>query len=132
MINTLIQGVDKMPITFNNERHIYIQIVEQLQIDILSGIYKQGEKLPSVRDLAKEYQVNPNTMQRAFNELEASGLVYTERGNGRFVSGENEKILITKEQIAQERIDEFMNYMFSLDLTVEEIIKMIKRKEVSL
>lgn len=132
MISTLIQGGDKMPITFDNERPIYLQIVEKLKVDILSGTYKQGEKLPSVRDLAKEYQVNPNTMQRAFNELEDSGLVYTERGNGRFVSGEQSNMLMIKEQLAKARIEEFMNYMYSLDLTTDEIIHMIKRKEETL
>lgn len=121
-----------MPITFDNERPIYLQIVEKLKVDILSGTYKQGEKLPSVRDLAKEYQVNPNTMQRAFNELEDSGLVYTERGNGRFVSGEQSNMLMIKEQLAKARIEEFMNYMYSLDLTTDEIIHMIKRKEETL
>lgn len=117
-----------MAMNFDNERPIYLQIVEKIKVDIVTGIYAQGKRLPSIRDMAKEYQVNPNTMQRAFNELEESGLVYTERGNGRFVNNEKRKILEVKEQIADTRIKEFLTYMKSLDLSNEEIINLINKK----
>lgn len=123
-----MQGGDVMAMNFDNERPIYLQIVEKIKIDIVTGAYSQGMKLPSIRDMAKEYQVNPNTMQRAFIELEESGLVYTERGNGRFVNDEKKKILEVKAQIADTRINEFMTYMQSLDLSNEEIINLINKK----
>ena len=69
-----------------SDRPVFIQIMEKLKLDIVTGIYAPGDKLPSVRDLAREAAVNPNTMQRAFSELEREGLVYTQRTNGRFIT----------------------------------------------
>ena len=64
-----------MPWELDNDRPIYLQLMERIQQDIISGIYKPGDRLPSVRDLAVEAAVNPNTMQKALSELERSGLV---------------------------------------------------------
>ena len=74
-----------MDYIFNNERPIYIQLVETIRVQIVSGKLKSGERLPSVRELALTAKVNPNTMQKALAELEDEGLVYTERTNGKFV-----------------------------------------------
>ena len=63
-----------MPWELDNDRPIYLQLMERIQQDIVSGIYKPGDRLPSVRDLAVEAAVNPNTMQKALSELERSGL----------------------------------------------------------
>lgn len=115
-----------MTISFNNDRPIYLQIVEQIQLDIISGKYKQGEKMPSVRELANVYKVNPNTMQRAFAELEDLRLVYTERTNGRFVAREEGLIEDIKTQIAKSKVDEFLHYMHSLGIENDEIIAYIK------
>ena len=68
-----------MPWELDNDRPIYLQLMERIQQDIVSGIYKPGDRLPSVRDLAVEAAVNPNTMQKALSELERSGLVYSQR-----------------------------------------------------
>ena len=73
-----------MPWELDNDRPIYLQLMERIQQDIVSGIYKPGDRLPSVRDLAVEAAVNPNTMQKALSELERSGLVYSQRTSGRF------------------------------------------------
>ena len=73
---------------FEQGRPIYTQIVEQIRINIANGTYEPGQQLPSVRDLAMEAAVNPNTMQRAFSELERDGLIYTVRTSGRFVTEE--------------------------------------------
>lgn len=115
-----------MGISFNNDRPIYLQIVEQIKLDIISGKYKQGEKLPSVRDLANSYKVNPNTMQRAFAELEDLQLVYTERTNGRFVATKEGLIENIKKQIAESKIEEFLQYMHSLGFSDEKIIAYIR------
>lgn len=69
--------------SLNSDRPIYTQILEKIQTRIISGVYKPGEKLPSVRELAAEASVNPNTMQKAFAELERSGLILTQRNSGR-------------------------------------------------
>ncbi|NBK98531.1 MAG: GntR family transcriptional regulator [Erysipelotrichia bacterium] len=120
-----------MSVSFSNDRAIYLQIVDFMKIDIISGKYRQGEKLPSVRDLAIAFKVNPNTMQRAFIELESLGLVYTERTNGRFVSNEEGVIENIKKQIAKTKVEEFLCYMKSLGIEDSEIITYISdvRKE---
>ena len=77
---------------FDNERPIYVQLVEKIRLEIISGRLKSGERLPSVRELAITARVNPNTMQKALMELEIEGLVYTERTNGKFVTQNKELI----------------------------------------
>ena len=71
---------------FDSNRPIYIQLVEQLELYIISGKIPPGERLPSVRDLAIQAKVNPNTMQRALAELEDAKLIHTERTNGKFIT----------------------------------------------
>ena len=77
---------------FDSGRPIYTQLLEQIRILIISGRYPAGSKLPSVRDLAAESSVNPNTMQRALAELERSGLIYSQRTSGRFVTEDEELV----------------------------------------
>ena len=79
------------------DRPIYAQLVERIQKEIVSGKYQPGEKLPSVRDLAAVAAVNPNTMQKAFAELERSGLIVTQRTSGRAVTEDTELIGNTRE-----------------------------------
>lgn len=81
-------------------RPIYAQLVERIQRKIVSGQYRPGEKLPSVRDLATVAAVNPNTMQKAFAELERSGLIVTQRTSGRTVTEDTKLIRNTREQLA--------------------------------
>ena len=81
-----------MEFNFDNERPIYIQLVELIRIEIVSGKFKKGERIPSVRELALMMKVNPNTMQKALNELENQKLIYTERTNGKFVTEDEELI----------------------------------------
>ena len=112
----------------DNDRPIYAQIVEKIKLRIISGFYQPGSKLPSVRDLALEAGVNPNTMQKAFAELENSGLLITMRTSGRMVTEDEERISMVRETIAQEKIDAFLksNECFS---TMHESDKMLcKRK----
>ncbi len=90
--NTIIQGGDLVNWEFQSDRPIYTQLVEQIKLRIISGIYKPGDKLPSVRDFAQEASVNPNTMQRALAELEKDGLVYSQRTSGRFITEDIEMI----------------------------------------
>ena len=81
-----------MPWDLDNERPIYLQLMERIQQDIVSGVYKPGDKIPSVRDLALDAAVNPNTMQKALSELERSGLVYSQRTSGRFITEDTEML----------------------------------------
>ena len=87
-----------MDYIFDNDRPIYVQLVEKLRIEIISGKLKSGERLPSVRELALTVRVNPNTMQIALVELENEGLIYTERTNGKFVTKNEELIEKVKKE----------------------------------
>lgn len=114
-----------MPWNLNSDRPIFLQIVERIQMDIISGKYKPGDKLPSVRDLASEASVNPNTMQKAFSELERTGLVYSQRTTGRFITEDTVMIDELKASFAKEKITEFITLMQQLGFSKEEILSLI-------
>jgi GntR family transcriptional regulator len=121
--------------SFKEDRPIYTQLLEQIQARIVTGQYKLGERLPSVRELAAEAGVNPNTMQRALAELERIGLVYSQRTSGRMITDDAQKIGEMKMQLAQDVIEEFLQNMKKLGYEQKEIAQLIeqyptgKRKE---
>lgn len=112
---------------FDSGRPIYTQLLEQIRFLIISGLYPAGSKLPSVRDLAAESSVNPNTMQRALTELERSGLIYSQRTAGRFVTEDEKLIKQMKESIGQEKILIFFHEMEQLGYEADEIIDLIHK-----
>lgn len=111
---------------FNNGMPIYTQLVDKIKLSIASGQLPPGEKLSTVRDLAAEAKVNPNTMQRAFQELEREGLVFSQRSNGRYVTEDVEVIMGAKKALAEQYIQSFMKNMEQLGYTDEEIISLLK------
>lgn len=110
----------------NSDRPIYTQILEIIQMRIISGIYKPGEKLPSVRELAAQASVNPNTMQKAFAELEKSGLITTQRGSRRSVTEDTTMIEQIQKQIAVLQIKNFFEKMKELGYDNDHILKLVK------
>ena len=110
-----------MPWELKPDRPIYAQLIEQLERKICSGAYPLGTRLPSVRDLAQEASVNPNTMQRALARLEEDGLLYTNRTSGRFVTEDIGRIRQTKNKLAQEQVQEFLKKMTDLGFQQKEI-----------
>ncbi len=100
-----------MNFTFDNNIPIYIQLVEQLKINIISGKIAVGERLPSVRDLALQLKVNPNTVQKALAELEEIGLIFTERTNGKFVTEDKALIEKYKTEYANEVTAKYLKTM---------------------
>lgn len=114
---------------FTGERPVYQQIVATIRAAILTGEYPPGMKVPSVRDLAAQAQVNPNTMQRALSELERKNLVYSQRTSGRFVTEDREMIEEAKKNIADQRIENFLQAMDQLGYSREEIVALIAEKE---
>lgn len=112
-----------MKYNFDNERPIYIQLVEMLKIDIISGKLKTGEKLPSVRDFASSVRVNPNTMQKALAELEKEKLIYTERTNGKYVTSNEKLIKKNKDIFAKNLTNNYKNDMYNIGIKENEIIK---------
>lgn len=113
--------------SLNSDRPIYTQILEKIQTRIISGIYKPGEKLPSVRELAAEASVNPNTMQKAFAELERSGLILTQRNSGRTVTEDTEMIDQIQTQMALAQVKTFFNNMKELGYTEDKILALVKK-----
>ena len=109
----------------NSDRPIFIQIVERIEMDIISGKYKPGDKLPSVRDLAAEASVNPNTMQKALSELERIGLVHSRRTSGRFITEDTSMIDELKSTLAKDKITELLSFMQQLGFQENEILAMI-------
>lgn len=108
------------------DKPIYTQLVEIIQMQIISGKYKAGDRLPSVRELAAEASVNPNTMQKALAELERYGLIITQRTSGRTVTEDTELIKQTQAQLADEYIKNFFRIMKELGYSQDEIILLIK------
>ena len=112
----------------DDSRPIYLQIEDLIKTNIIAGVYQPGQKLPSVRDLAAEAAVNPNTMQKALTELERGGLVYTQRTSGRFITEDVSKMTELKEQLAREQIQLFLKNMEQLGLTKEDIRRLLEKE----
>lgn len=113
--------------TLDSDRPIFLQIVERIQTDIVSGRYQPEDKLPSVRDLAAEASVNPNTMQKAFAELERTGLVYSRRTSGRFITEDCHMIEQLKTSLATEKMEEFLAQMRQLGFQNDEILSLMNQ-----
>ena len=115
--------------TLDNDRPIYLQLMERIQRDIIAGVYQPGDKLPSVRDLALEAAVNPNTMQKALSELERSGLVYSQRTSGRFITEDTEMLTQMKKELATEHIQEFFQKMEQLGFSRAELLTLVAKQQ---
>ena len=113
---------------FTNEAPIYAQLMEQIKVAIVTGVYPAGTRLPSVRDMAAEAGVNPNTLQRAFTELEREGLVYSQRTAGRSVTENAAVIDEAKLQLARRHIQAFRSAMAALGYEEEAIWKLLAQE----
>ncbi|MBE6777311.1 MAG: GntR family transcriptional regulator [Ruminococcaceae bacterium] len=111
-----------MNFIFDNNTPIYLQLVKQLKIHIVSGKLKPGERLPSVRDLSLELKVNPNTLQKSLFELEEMGLIFTERTNGKFVTGDSQLIEKYRKEYAHLLCQDFVLSMQELGFSKDETI----------
>ena len=105
---------------FTDDKPIYLQLTEQMCLRIANGTYKPGEKFPSVRDIATEAGVNPNTVQRAFSELERRGIVCAQRTAGRFITEDSDMIYKLREDLAKEHADNYLKKMASLGFSPDE------------
>ena len=104
---------------------IYLQVIEDIKRRIIIGEIKLGERLPSTRELAVQYTVNPNTAARIYNELEQEGLCFTKRGLGTFVSEDNALIDSLKKELSEEIIDTFIERMGRLGFSVKDTISLL-------
>ena len=113
---------------FSHDAPIYTQLIQQVKVGIVTGAFPPGERLPSVRDMATEAGVNPNTMQRALAELERDGLVYSQRTAGRFVTEDNTMINTAKRSLAERHVKTFLEAMLRLGFQKDEIIDLISKE----
>lgn len=111
---------------FDNERPIYVQLVEIIRTQIVSGKYKKGQKLPSVRELALIMKVNPNTMQKALVELENEKLIYTERTNGKYVTEDEKLIEESQKELAKKKVNNYLDSMKSIGISYELAVKYLQ------
>ena len=114
---------------FHNDQPIYTQLVDQIKFAIVSGELPPGARMPAVRELSLEAGVNPNTMQRALQELERDGLLYTQRTSGRYVTEDVATIQRCKEHLAREQIDSFLAAMKLLGYERAEIFRLLEKEK---
>lgn len=109
----------------DNTRPIYLQLIERIQLDIVTGIYKPGDQIPPVRELASLASVNPNTMQRALTELERLELVYTKRTSGRFITEDQTLLDCMKNELAAKHSELFLENMALLGFSHSDTIQFL-------
>lgn len=115
-----------MPWEFKDDRAIYLQLIEQIQLRIISGLYKIGGRLPSVREMASEARVNPNTMQKALSKLEKIGIIRSQGTSGRFITDDIKKVEQLKKYLADQEAQKFMKNMESIGFNKKESIKILQ------
>ncbi len=107
--------------TFDNKKPIYLQIMEKIKLQIVSHTLEPNQQLPTVRELASEAGVNPNTIQRALSDLEREGFVYSKRTTGRFVTKDKELIAQSRKQLSEEELEYFVSSMIHFGYEKEEL-----------
>lgn len=112
---------------YNPALPIYLQVMTAIKHDIVAGRLALGEKMPSVRDLALQYTINPNTASRVYKELESEGVCFTRRGMGTFVTEDKERAVQMKEEMAGDIISQFLGGMKRLGISREEAIELVGR-----
>ena len=110
----------------DNNKPVYIQLVEQLKVKIISGEIELDSKLDSVRSLAADAMVNPNTMQKALAELEREGFVYSKRTSGRFVTDNKELIENERKNLVKDNVKKTLDTLINLVYTNDEILSLVE------
>lgn len=113
---------------YNNNLPIYLQVINQIKKDMIQGKLPMGEKLPSTRELAVQYQINPNTAARVYKEMEQAGMCCTKRGLGTFVTENAEVIKKMKEEMAGELLENFVREMQDLGFSKEELMAIMEKR----
>ncbi len=114
---------------FDNSTPIYLQVINKIKTDIITGELNPGDKMPSTRDLAKELGINPNTASRVYKEMELLNLCFTKRGLGTFITESNDVVDTIKNEMANQLIDDFVEGMKKLGMPYDEMVKLILTKK---
>ena len=115
--------------TFRSDQPIYLQLQRHLSEAIVNGFYSPGQRMPSVRDIALDAGVNPNTVQRALAELERDKWVFSQRTSGRFVTDDPEQIRSVGEAMAKEKVDEFLKAMRKIGMSRRDASAFLEKEE---
>ena len=121
-----------MPISLDPTRPILLQIMEEIKKRAARGVYKPGRQLPSVREMAKEMEVNPNTIARVYRELESEDFLITRRGLGTFITENGNRIEEERTKFGREATRRFLNDITELDLNSEQIQELLTELESKL
>ncbi len=113
---------------FDNNIPIYIQVIQDIEKDIITGKLGLGEKMPSGRDLALKYKINPNTASRIYKELEAQAICFTKRGLGTFVTEDGARVEQIRKDMANDLLEQFISGMDKLGIQKAEILAMLEEK----
>lgn len=116
-----------MSISFDNQRPIYIQLLDFFRAEIVSGSLSPGQKIESVRELALKYGVNPNTVQRALGELERLNLARSDRTRGRFVTEDDEVIQQLRLDSAQQITEDYIQAARNLQISLDDALSLVKK-----
>lgn len=114
---------------YNTSLPIYLQVMDSIKKQLVTGKLKPEEQLPSTRNLALLYNINPNTASRIYKELEAEDICFTKRGLGTFITASKDRIAMLREPMAKKVIDHFITEMMDLGYSHDDMIKIIKERE---
>lgn len=117
-----------MDIVFDSNTPIYLQVINKIKKDIITGEIKGSDKLPSVRELSQRLKVNPNTVQRAYQELEREEITFSQRGIGTFVKEDESMIISMKTDMASQALNNFITNMLELGFSKDEILNEVSKK----
>lgn len=121
-----------MNINFDTSKPIYEQIIDQVKQRLVRGELNPGDRLPSQRDMAREIEVNPNTIQRAYREMEVLELVETQRGKGTFIKEDKNMVIEIKKEMARDAAFRFLQEMTALGFSTDEIVNWVEKELISL
>lgn len=119
--------LDKITFYIDYSQPIYEQVTQQIRNAIARGALQLGDKIPSVRELAQLLQINPNTVMRAYQELDRDGLIETRRGQGTFITTSKERVALVREMLLQQLVQDFINNVESLGYSKQDVLRWIQR-----
>jgi DNA-binding transcriptional regulator YhcF (GntR family) len=120
-----------MKVAFNNRDPVYLQVVRHFKEQIATGKLEAGQAIPSRRELASALQINPNTAQRAYKEMEEQGLIYTEGNSHSRITADRNKLDSIRTELLVEAVTSFVASIGSIDVPVEELLHMVKETYVA-
>ncbi|MEN1968145.1 GntR family transcriptional regulator [Lentibacillus sp. N15] len=115
-------------IKFNNRDPVYVQVVHHFKEEIATGVLEPGEEIPSRRELANKFKINPNTAQRAYKEMEDEGLIYTERNLPSRITKDEQILKEVREELIMQAVNSFVTAVHSIQVPVDEVLDLVQEK----